>query len=717
MLRAPVAASAVVLLLAALTPARPSGQITLSERANEARVPAAALQMAVQGDRALSELYEPAGFTSLWVEDDGSPSDAARDALRLLGASDTDGLAPDDYQVASLHALFRAIAERSSAPDAVVTLELTLSRSVLAYLSDLRDGRVGPRDAGFVEFESPLSRGAIPPLLRHAIAGRQVIALAAAMRPRDPQYEALRYALAQYRALARLEPFAPSPPLVRSMHPGDTWGGVVALGERLVQLGDLDARALPLGDRYEAPLIDAVKRFQRRHALDPDGVIGTRTMAALMVPLSWRVRQLELAMERLRWLPRRGDQRLVLVNIPMFTLSAWDTVPPSGAPAFASRVIVGRARETETPIVQATLTEIQFRPYWNIPRSIVRKEILPAVAREPGYLERERMELVAGERDDSPVVVTTPENLARLAAGTLRLRQAPGPDNALGLIKFSFPNEHDVYMHATPAPSLFARARRDFSHGCIRVENPIGLAEWVLSGQTGWDRSRIDAAMSGTASSRLAIERRVRVVLFYLTAVMSFDSGELIFADDIYGLDDRLESERQRRRAGASPTTHASRIDVHEVGRGIEPDAAAPRGKRRAPQFRQWDVRQPNVDRLPLHVQTPGRDTFGVLPQHGVRLRRPIARNHLKGPGGFRLVAQVIEQVEQAGIDVVNIAGAEVTQEVVDVREGVRQIGPAAEVLDSQMLARVCVAETQGAGASVREHVRVGRVERRTGQG
>lgn len=585
MLRAPVAASAVVLLLAALTPARPSGQITLSERAKEARVPAAALQMAVQGDRALSELYAPTGFTPLWVEADGSPSDAARDALRLLDASDTDGLAPGDYQVASLHALFRASDEGASATDAVVTLERTLSRAVLTYLSDLRDGRVGPRDAGFIEFESPVSRGAIPPLLRQAIAVRQVIALAAAMTPRDPQYEALRYALARYRALARLEPFAPTRPLVRSIHPGDTWAELAALGERLVQVGDLDARALPPGDRYEAPLVDAVMRFQRRHALEPDGVIGTRTMAALMVPLSWRVGQLELAMERLRWLPRRGDQRIVIVNIPMFTLSAWDTIPPGGAPAFTSRVIVGRARETETPIVQATLTEIQFRPYWNIPRSIVRKEILPAVARQPGYLERERMELVAGDRDDSPVVATTPESLAQLAAGTLRLRQAPGPDNALGLIKFAFPNEHDVYMHATPAPSLFARARRDFSHGCIRVENPNGLAAWVLSGQTGWDASRIDAAMRGTDSSRIAVERRVRVVLFYLTAGMSFDSGELIFADDIYGLDARLESEHRRRGAGASPAAHASGIDVHEVGRGIEPDAAPSGGERRAPQL------------------------------------------------------------------------------------------------------------------------------------
>ena len=140
-------------------------------------------------------------------------------------------------------------------------------------------------------------------------------------------------------------------------------------------------------------------------------------------------------------------------------------------------------------------------------------------------------------------------------------------------------------MHATPAPSLFARAQRDFSHGCIRVQNPTGLAEWVLSGQTGWDRSRIDAAMTGTASSRLAIDRRVRVVLFYLTVGMNVDSGELIFADDIYGLDARLESERQKREAGASPAAHASGIDVYEVRRGIEPDAAPPRGKGRAPQL------------------------------------------------------------------------------------------------------------------------------------
>jgi len=254
-----------------------------------------------------------------------------------------------------------------------------------------------------------------------------------------------------------------------------------------------------------------------------------------------RVRQIEMALERLRWLPHTGDSRLLVVNIPMFTLWAWD-VPPDGPPTFATDVIVGRAARTQTPIFTNQMREVIFRPYWNIPPSILRHEVLPLIERKADYLAQEDMEIVRGERDDSEVVEATKENIARLRSGGsgLRVRQRPGPKNALGFVKFVFPNEMNIYMHGTPARELFTRSRRDFSHGCIRVRDPVGLAEWALRGQAEWDRERILAAMEDSTSRHVKLMRPIRVVLFYSTAAVMPD-GSLRFADDIYGHDATLE--------------------------------------------------------------------------------------------------------------------------------------------------------------------------------
>jgi murein L,D-transpeptidase YcbB/YkuD len=247
------------------------------------------------------------------------------------------------------------------------------------------------------------------------------------------------------------------------------------------------------------------------------------------VPLSWRVRQIELALERLRWLPHLGDERFVAVNIPMFRLWAFDALRPDGKASFQTGVIVGRALNTRTPVFVEQMEEIIVRPYWNVPRSIIRNEILPALARHPGYLRAHNMEVVSAP------------------GAPLRVRQRPGPSNALGLVKFVFPNDDHVYMHATPAPALFGFPRRDFSHGCVRVEDPVGLAEWVLAEQPEWTRERILAAMNGPASVRVELPRPIRVILFYLTAVVTPEDGVIHFAEDIYGHDARLHQALTRK--------------------------------------------------------------------------------------------------------------------------------------------------------------------------
>jgi L,D-transpeptidase YcbB len=301
----------------------------------------------------------------------------------------------------------------------------------------------------------------------------------------------------------------------------------------------------------------------------------------LRVPLATRVRQIELALERLRWLPHLGHERFLAVNIPMFRLWAWDSIPPDGAPSFDMGVIVGRALDTRTPVFVEEMRSIIIRPYWNIPSSILRHEILPAIERDPEYLRRQDMEIVSGSGDDAHPVPATAENLARLREGRLRVRQRPGPNNALGLVKFVFPNDENVYMHGTPAMQLFSRSRRDFSHGCVRLEDPVALAEWVLNDQPEWTRDRILAAMQGSAPRRVNLRQPIQVILFYITAVVMPDDGTVRFADDIYGHDARLEKALAGRSPGAVPTLYQVRPTIarprQEMARAIPKAAAAAR--------------------------------------------------------------------------------------------------------------------------------------------
>jgi murein L,D-transpeptidase YcbB/YkuD len=324
---------------------------------------------------------------------------------------------------------------------------------------------------------------------------------------------------------------------------------VPALRNRLRVLGDLaedaPAAATPhaAAPAYEGPLVDAVKRFQARHILDADGVIGAGTIAALNVPLAQRVRQLELAMERGRWLPRITDRPTVFVNVPIFRL--WASDPVRGEEPLRMKVVVGKAMNHRTPIFVDKMEYVIFRPYWNPPHGITIKEILPHVRRDASYFQREALEIVASGADSASALPASRENLDAVAKGRLLLRQKPGPKNSLGLAKFIFPNSENVYMHGTPAPQLFARTRRDFSHGCIRLEDPAALAEWVLRDNPAWPRAKIDAAMQGERPTRVNLRQPLTVVLFYDTVHVNSE-GVVHFVGDIYGHDRTLDQALAR---------------------------------------------------------------------------------------------------------------------------------------------------------------------------
>lgn len=482
--------------------------------------------------------YGPGPLATAWTTTHGSVSDAAEAALARLRGAAAHGLRPADYLTA---AITNAIEAPALSGDARLRRDVALSLAVLRYMRHLHLGRVDPRRLGLrlQTWDEPHD---FPRMLAEALGTGRVGEALDGLAPSLAVYAQLVAALAHYRMLAA-EPMPPLPGVPATVHAGEAYPHVHALARRLAAVGDLDAAAVPPSGatQYDAALAAAVQRFQGRHGLTPDGAIGGRTLAALQVPLGGRADQIAVALERLRWLPDLGARRVIAVNIPMFRLWAWEAGALASPPIVAMDVIVGvAARRTATPVFAETLDHVIFRPYWNVPPSIVRDEVLPAVRRRPGYLASQQMEIVRGPGDDAAVVPIDDASLAALAAGTLRLRQRPGPHNALGLVKFVFPNRESVYMHGTPAPALFSRDRRDFSHGCIRLAEPARLAAWVLGEVPGWTPSRIDAAMAAATSERATLAAPVDVVLFYLTAAIGPDDGLLHFADDIYGHDAAL---------------------------------------------------------------------------------------------------------------------------------------------------------------------------------
>jgi murein L,D-transpeptidase YcbB/YkuD len=476
---------------------------------------------------------------ALWLDAEGQPTTDAEDALALLASSDAHGLRPEDYQSSTLARL----AHRLDAPDAPaearVRFDITLSLHVLRYWRDLHLGRVDPRTLGF-RLDAPVDDHDFPAMLRGALAAHRLGAVTDELAPPLVLYRSLVTALSRYREIAPDAQPVTLPTPKRSFKPGERIDGLESLRALLVLVGDLPPDAAAAGDVYDGALVEGVKQFQARHGLDPDGVLGRSTLAAVRVPLSVRVQQLELALERLRWLPHLDEEGFLAVNIPMFRLWGWGRMPPDGSPAFDMGVIVGRALDTQTPIFVEEMRHIIFRPYWNVPPSILRGETLPAIVKDPSYLARNDMEIVSGQGDDGTVVPLSEESVALLRQGRLRVRQRPGPKNSLGLVKFVFPNDDNIFMHGTPVPQLFGRARRDFSHGCVRLEDPLALAEWVLRDQPEWTRDRIVAAMASDTPQQVNLTRPIQVLLFYLTAVVLPANGAVHFAEDIYGHDRKL---------------------------------------------------------------------------------------------------------------------------------------------------------------------------------
>lgn len=485
----------------------------------------------------IKEFYDSLDGTLPWIRH-GKPTPQARAIIRSLKNAKYKGLRPEDYDGPRWDERLTQLAQSPTVAESdLVRFDLALTVCTVRYISDVHIGRVNPRQFHFDLDIDHAQFDLVEFLRQKLVSSNDVDATIETAEPPFPVYHRTETALKAYLELTREDDLGPLPIPSHTVKPGDSYSGAPLLARFLVVLGDLPAKPAYIGKRYQGVLIDGVRHFQQRHGLEANGWIDTPTIRELNIPLDRRVAQLELTMERLRWLPQEFDRPPIVVNIPEFRLHAdneeyrW---------VLSMKVVVGEAYHHQTPVFASEIRSVIFRPYWDVPSSILLAELIPHLQTDPSYLAENSYEIV----DNNGLVVSggtvSTAVEAQLRWHALRVRQKPGPGNALGLVKFNIPSSYDVYLHGTPATELFSKSRRDFSHGCIRVEDPLALAEWVLRDMPVWTEEKIRAAMNGDKTVQVSLDRPIPVLILYSTAVVMED-GEVHFFDDIYGLDASLE--------------------------------------------------------------------------------------------------------------------------------------------------------------------------------
>jgi murein L,D-transpeptidase YcbB/YkuD len=454
----------------------------------------------------------------IWLEE-GGVKDRAGALLEALRSAPDHGLDTTAYPVSEIAALVneKRLTDTASAAT-LAAADVMLTSAYVAYAADMLVGQVDPSTVSQA-WHIHAVRNELDSVIVHGLENEDMKTSLAAMAPQSPEYAALKAAYSRYRDIA-----------AKGGWPMITTGGA-ALQSRLAMefaASDSTSAAAPVADSTaaSAPATKAKKKtvarspllsqFQERHGLDRTGTLDKLTLAALNVSAADRAKQIAANMERHRWLPRSLGTRYVYVNVPAFRLDAYD----SGQKTLSMKVVVGDEYEDKnTPVFSDSMETVVFRPYWNITPDIQAKEIGPKVAADPSYLDRENMEFYTD-------------------GGARRIRQKPGGKNSLGLVKFLFPNNFNIYLHDTPAKSLFALTDRAKSHGCIRLEKPAELAQWVL----GWDAGRVDAAMNGGADNHpVGVKPKIPVYIVYFTSYIR--DGQLYWGGDLYNRDDRLEQK------------------------------------------------------------------------------------------------------------------------------------------------------------------------------
>ncbi|MGB5619345.1 MAG: L,D-transpeptidase family protein [Desulfobacterales bacterium] len=484
-------------------------------------------------DKRLTEIYYGNELQPFWIED-GKPGPRAADILAVLEDAESQGLNPASYFVDKIHQYWD-----SQDTAGLVRLDILLTLGMMRYVADQHEGRIEPREVDPELFATARDVEVDWDALRkNAFEAPDMKAFLDQQAPPFLQYRELQKKLAEYRALAAKGGW-PSISVGETLKPGMENPRVDMVRKRLAVTGDLAPENMDSAV-FDTALEEAVKRFQQRHNLTPDGAVGKQTAAAMNVPVETRIDQIVLNMERYRWLKRTlmGD-RLVAVNIAGFEAVAgkpgkFDVTMP---------VIVGKTYH-ETPVFSDTIKYVVFNPFWNLTPSIARNETLPKLKKDSHYLKKHNMRIFKGWGPDAPELDATKIDWSKVSKKDMnryRVRQDPGPDNALGTLKLVFPNKYNVYLHDTPAHGLFKKEQRAFSHGCIRMDRPAEMAAWVLGGEEkGWSLARVNEIIAGRKRQVVVLDQPVPVYILYRTAFVNPEDHTLYFYGDVYGRDKLL---------------------------------------------------------------------------------------------------------------------------------------------------------------------------------
>jgi murein L,D-transpeptidase YcbB/YkuD len=483
----------------------------------------------------VTQFYDDRNYEVAWTRDD-APTPSALAFIKTFQSADEKGLIPEDYDASRWAARLQKLNNDKSA-DTISAFDVAMTVNVMRYISDLRIGRVNPSHFNFDINVEDKKYDLAEFVSDNAVDATDVPGLIAKVEPDSEPYRKSEAALAQYLELVKQQEqggMEPLPMVDKAVSVGGSYSEAPALLSRLQLEGDL-VGGTPKTNVFDKELSDGVKHYQERHGFEMDGKLTPQTIKSLNVPMTERVLQLQNSLERWRWLPDPYVNPRLLVNLPEFILRGYSADHKLD---FRMKVVVGKVMgQHQTPVFTHMMKYLVFRPYWNVPVDIARKELVPHMAANEGYLASKNFEVT-----DSKGKVLTSYTAKQVAQGGVMVREKPGPKNSLGLVKFIFPNQYDIYLHSTPAVSLFDRSRRDFSHGCIRVQKPEDLAAWVLTTQGGdWDLTKVQAAMnSGPDNHTVSLKTPLPIVIFYATAWVEED-GDVHFFDDIYGYDTQMD--------------------------------------------------------------------------------------------------------------------------------------------------------------------------------
>jgi murein L,D-transpeptidase YcbB/YkuD len=499
----------------------------------------------------VTQFYNDRNFELAWTRD-GKPTAAAQSFMQAFRTADAKGLIPEDYD-ASLWA--GRVAKLQGKPaDAISEFDVAMTVNTMRYISDLRIGRVNPSHFNFDINVQSKKYDLAEFVSDHAVDATDIPKLIVSVEPNSEQYRRTEEALGKYIDLAKVQAGSPGlsealPMVAKPVESGQIYAGAAELSERLELEGDAERVAGVAGEQtnpilFDVRLSDGVKSYQHRHGITEDGKLTPQTVKSLNVPLTERVVQLQNSLERWRWLPEEYVNAPLMVNLPEFVLRGFDAQHKLD---FTMKVVVGKVvGEHQTPVFAHMMKYLVFRPYWNVPVSIAKKELVPHMSATHGYLESKNYEVVNTKGEIQRRYTTR-----QVSQGGYMVRERPGPRNSLGLVKFMFPNQYDIYLHSTPSVGLFNRTRRDFSHGCIRVQKPEELAVWALQGQKDkdggdWDMEKVHEAMTqGPDNKTISLKTQIPIVIFYVTGEVEED-GHVHFFDDIYGYDAEMQKVLQK---------------------------------------------------------------------------------------------------------------------------------------------------------------------------